>query len=123
MTMNDGGLNIFSTLTDMVILICFSAPIMCLYGAAVYFIRKGLSKMKTANKKSMTYKEFIKWCNEVPADCLTSTQAIHILAINTKLSKTPWFRRKKVWEEINVRGFVEKGLVKAVNNTIARRKK
>lgn len=72
---------------------------------------------------TMTYKEFIKWCNEVPVDCLTSTQAIHILAINTKLSKTPWFRRKKVWEEINIRGFVEKGLVKAVNNTIARRKK
>ena len=74
------------------------------------------------NGCTMTYKEFIKWCNEVPVDCLTSTQAIHILAINTKLSKTPWFRRKKVWEEINIRGFVEKGLVKAVNNTIARRK-
>ena len=70
----------------------------------------------------MTYKEFIKWANEVPVDCLSSTQAIHILAINTKLNKTPWLKRKKVWEtELNIRGFVEKGLVKAVNNKIARR--
>lgn len=75
------------------------------------------------NGCTMTYKEFIKWCNEVPVDCFTSTQSIHILAINAKLSKTPWFRRKKVWEtEINAKGFVEKGLVKAVNNTVARRK-
>ena len=73
---------------------------------------------------SMTYKEFIKWCNEVPVDCLTSTQAIHILGINNKIYNTPWIKRKKVWEtEINVKGFVEKGLVRAVNNTIARRKK
>lgn len=72
---------------------------------------------------NMTYKDFIKWCNEVPVDCLTSTQAIHIVAINTKLHKTPWFKRKKVWEtELNIRGFIEKGLVKAVNNKIARRK-
>lgn len=76
------------------------------------------------NDCTMTYKEFIKWCNEVPVDCVTSTQAIHILAINTKLSKTPWLKRKKVWEnEINCKGFVEKGLVRAVNNTISRRKK
>lgn len=72
----------------------------------------------------MKYKEFIKWSNEVPVDCLSSTQAIHILAINTKLNKTPWLKRKKVWEtEINVKGFVEKGLVRAVNNNVARRKK
>lgn len=76
------------------------------------------------NGCTMTYKEFIKWSHSVPADCLTSTQAIHILGINSKLYKTPWLKREKVWEtEINVRGFVEKGLVKAVNNTIARRKK
>lgn len=72
----------------------------------------------------MTHKEFIKWSNSVPADCLTSIQAIHILGINNKIYNTPWFKRKKVWtNEINVKGFVEKGLVKAVNNTIARRKK
>lgn len=72
----------------------------------------------------MTYKEFIKWSNEVPVDCLSSTQAIHILAINTKLNKTPWLKRKKVWEtELNIRGFVEKGLVRAVNNNVARKKK
>ena len=69
----------------------------------------------------MTYKEFIKWSNNVPVDCVSSTQAIHILAINTKLNKTPWFKRKKVWEEINIRGFVEKGLVRAVNNNIVRK--
>lgn len=75
------------------------------------------------NGCTMTYKDFIKWCNEVPVDCLTSTQAIRIVAINTKLHKTPWFKRKKVWEtELNIRGFIEKGLVKAVNNKIARRK-
>lgn len=73
---------------------------------------------------NMTYKDFIKWSNSVPADCLTSIQAIHILAINSKIYNTPWLKRKKVWEtEINVKGFVEKGLVRAVNNTIARRKK
>ena len=72
---------------------------------------------------TMTYKDFIKWSNSVPADCLTSSQAIHILGINSKIYNTPRLKRKKVWEtEINVKGFVEKGLVKAVNNTIARRK-
>jgi hypothetical protein len=72
---------------------------------------------------TMTYKDFIKWSNSVPADCLTSIQAIHILAINSKIYNTPRLKRKKVWEnEINVKGFVEKGLVRAVNNTVARRK-
>lgn len=71
----------------------------------------------------MTYKEFIKWSNSVPADFLTSIQAIHILAINSKIYNTPRLKRKKVWEtEINAKGFVEKGLVRAVNNTVARRK-
>lgn len=72
---------------------------------------------------NMTYKDFIKWANSVPADCLTSIQAIHILAINSKIYNTPWIKRKKVWEtEINAKGFVEKGLVRAVNNTVVRRK-
>ena len=124
MTMNDDGLNIFSTLTNIVILICFSAPVICLGLIIIYFIKEALSKMKTPKKQSRTYKEFIKWANSVPTDCLTSTQAIHILAINTKLNKTSWLKRKKVWEnELNIRGFVEKGLVKAVNNKIARRNK
>ena len=73
---------------------------------------------------NMTYKDFIKWSNSVPADCLTSIQAIHILAINSKIYNTPLMKRKKVWKtEINAKGFVEKGLVRAVNNTVARRKK
>jgi hypothetical protein len=72
---------------------------------------------------TMTYKDFIKWSASVPADCLTSIQAIHILGINNKIYNTPRLKRKKVWEnEINVKGFVEKGLVRAVNNTVARRK-
>lgn len=72
---------------------------------------------------NMTYKDFIKWSNSVPADCLTSIQAIHILAINSKIYNTPWTKRKKVWAtEINAKGFVEKGLVRAVNNTVAMRK-
>lgn len=72
---------------------------------------------------NMTYKDFIKWANSVPADCLTSIQAIHILAINSKIYNTPWTKRKKVWEtEINAKGFVEKGLVRAVNNTVRRKK-
>ena len=76
------------------------------------------------NSCNMTYKDFIKWSNSVPADCLTSSQAIHILGINSKIYNTPRLKRKKVWEtEINVKGFVEKGLVRAVNNTVARRKK
>lgn len=74
--------------------------------------------------RTMTYKEFIKWSNSVPADCLTSIQAKRILAINSKIYNTPWMKRKKVWEtEINAKGFVEKGLVRAVNNTVARRKR
>ena len=68
----------------------------------------------------MTYKEFIKWCNERASDgCWGILTVIQCIEINNKLNSVSFWKRKKLWEtELNKDGYVEKHIVDPINKKI-----
>lgn len=65
----------------------------------------------------MTYKEFMRWCNERACDgCWGKETCIRCLVIIEKVKKEPFWQRKKKWREYEQ--YVVERLVNPTNEKI-----
>ena len=52
-------------------------------------------------RKTMTYKEFRKWCNDRACDgCWGYKEAVLCIELLQNMRKIPWWKRRKEWKKI-----------------------
>lgn len=71
----------------------------------------------------MTYKEFKMWCNERACDgrwgFLTAKVCINAI---TKVNQSPFWKREKVWQRVNLEHRVVEDFIIPTNELIAEEK-
>ena len=68
----------------------------------------------------MSFKEFVRWCNERACDgCWSMGTAITCMNIMHTVKDTPFWKRKKAWAEINEDDIIYKNIVEPTNKLIA----
>ncbi len=67
----------------------------------------------------MTYKEFLKWCNDRACDGYWGfTVAIDCASICDAIYAQPFWKRKKFWNEINKDNQIERIYINPTNQRI-----
>lgn len=70
-------------------------------------------------EKSMTYKQFVQWCNERACDgrwgFITVIQCINALK---EVNQSPWWKREKVWQKVNMEHRIVENYVQPTNRRI-----
>lgn len=67
----------------------------------------------------MTFKQFGEWCNERACDgCWSSGIAMFCIAVCDQVGKCRFWKREKVWREINREYDIEKNIVCPINEKI-----
>lgn len=66
------------------------------------------------NKKSMTYKEFMKWPGMNRGVFMTKSQALMCLNALDALYSAPFWKRKKVWAKLNEKNIIVNTVIRPV---------
>lgn len=67
----------------------------------------------------MTYKEFVKWCNQRACDGRWGSSAARLaIDVIPIINEVPFWKREKIWQKLNAWLEIEEQIVKPIEEKI-----